>query len=150
MHCWTHFAWKYCVTQITQGWASPRRRKRWPWGGELGTGSKAFHKSPVWNNQSSSSPGAWDDPQWKGKLLLEHRPQRSRLYRALTRCHKQGQCCPLPHTSSTSTSSGPPDRKRPYENSRKEFKKKTKQTNKKKTKRHTRVADPPLKTEMAV
>lgn len=71
--------------------------------------------------QSNSSPGAWDDPQWTGKLLWEHRLQRSRLYRAPTRCHKQGQCCPLPHTSSRAVPAGLPDRKQPYENSREEW-----------------------------
>lgn len=82
----------------------------WEWG---------MSPSPVWNNLSISSPGAWDDPRWKGKLLLEHHPRRSQLYRALSHCHKQGQCCPPPHTSSMSMSSGAPSRKQPYENSKK-------------------------------
>lgn len=76
----------------------------WEWG---------MSPSPVWNNLSISSPGAWDDPRWKGKLLLEHHPRRSQLYRALSHCHKQGQCCPPPHTSSMSMSSGAPSRKQP-------------------------------------
>lgn len=84
--------------------------------------------SPVRNSQSSSSPGAWDDPQWMGKLLLEHHLQRSQLYTAPTHCHTQGQCCPPPHTSSTAVSAGLPDRKQTYENSRERIKSKPKIT----------------------
>lgn len=127
-----------CDTDHTD---EPQTQERVALGWRAGDRAAKPSTSPVWNNQSSSSPGAWDDPQWMGKLLLEHHPQRSRLYRALTHCHKQGQCCPLLRTSSMSMSSGPPNRKQPYENSRKEFFKK----------QHIQVADPPLKTlEMAV
>lgn len=111
VHCWTHFTYKYHITQIIQGSVSLSSGME-GWG-------RCMSPSSVWNNRSTLSPGAWDDPRWKGKLLLGHRPQRSRLYRALTHCHKQGQCCPPPHTSSTSVSLGAPSRKQPYENSRK-------------------------------
>lgn len=93
-------------------------------------GQQSPVRGPVRNSQTSSSPDAWDDPRWKEKLLLEHHPQQNQLYRALNHCHKQGQCCPLPRTSSMSMSSGPPDRKGHYEKSRKELKTKNPRTKK--------------------